>query len=96
MKESAAGRTSDDRAAAGLTTTADAMKLCREIVDPRNTAVEQYLNVERKLDLGPELVTVLRWHPGIQAMLAVFRNVQTGQPQAVSRTFLDQDREEDR
>jgi putative DNA primase/helicase len=91
VRESAAGRTVDDRAAAGLTTTADAMKLCRESVDPRNTAVEQYLNVERKLDLGPELVTVLRWHPGIQAMLAVLRNVLTGQPQVVSRTFLDQD-----
>ena len=43
-------------ATAAATTTADAMKLCRESVDPRGTLVEQYLNVERKLDLGPDLV----------------------------------------
>jgi putative DNA primase/helicase len=72
-------------------TAADAMKLCRKSVDPRGTLVEKYLNDERKLDLGPDLITVLRWHPGIQAMLAVFRNILTGQPQAISRTFLDQD-----
>jgi putative DNA primase/helicase len=78
-----------DRAAHGLTTTADAMKLCGESVDPRNTLVEKYLNVERKLGLTLDLVGVLRWHPGIEAMLAVFRNIETGAPQAVSRTFLD-------
>ena len=91
VRESAAGRASDDRAAAGLTTTADAMKLCQESVDPRSTLVERYLNVERKLDLTPDLVTVLRWHPGIQAMLAVFRDILSGRPKAISRTFLTTD-----
>ena len=73
-----------------VTTTADAMRLCRESVDPRGTLVERYLNVERKLELGPELVGVLRGHADIGAMLALFRNILTGEPQAVSRTFLDQ------
>jgi putative DNA primase/helicase len=92
VREGAAGRGSDDRAAAGLTTTTDAMKLCRGSVDPRGTLVERYLNVERNLDLPTDLCgEVLRWHPGIQAMLAVFRNILTGQPQAVSRTFLTSD-----
>ena len=34
---------------------------------------------------------VLRWHPRIGAMLALFRNIQTGEPQAISRTFLDRE-----
>jgi hypothetical protein len=67
------------------------MKLCRGSLDPRGTLVEKYFNNERKLDLGPELVTVLRWHPGIGAMLALFRNIHSNEPQAVSRTFLTPD-----
>jgi hypothetical protein len=34
---------------------------------------------------------VLRWHPGVGAMLALFRNILTGEIQAVERIFLDQD-----
>ena len=34
---------------------------------------------------------VLRWHPRSGAMLALFRNILTGEPQAVSRTFLDRE-----
>jgi putative DNA primase/helicase len=83
-------RGQDDRAQ-GATTTADAMALWRASVDGRSTLVARYLNVERKLDLDPYLaVTVLRWHPGAGAMLASFRNILTGAPQAVERTFLDQ------
>ena len=51
------------------TTTADAMKLWRPSVDGRGTPVERYLN-QRKLELEAYLaVYVLRWHPGIGAML---------------------------
>ena len=32
---------------------------------------------------------VIRWHPRIGAMVALFRNILTGEPQAVCRTFLD-------
>ena len=50
------------------------------------------LNQVRKLDLGPGLCgRVLRWHPGVNAMLTLYRNIVTGEPQAVQRTFLDQD-----
>jgi putative DNA primase/helicase len=60
-------------------------------VDPRGTPVERYLN-SRRLDLGDDIAgTVLRWHPGIGAMIALFRNVHTDAPQAISRTFLDGD-----
>ena len=73
------------------TTTTDAMKLWRPSVDGRGTLAERYLN-QRKLGLDAYLaVYVLRWHPGIGAMLALFRNIHTGAPQAISRTFLDQD-----
>jgi len=32
---------------------------------------------------------VLRWNNRIGAMVALFRNIQTDRPQAISRTFLD-------
>ena len=74
------------------TTTADALALFREGRDPRGTPVETYLNQERGLDLPADLCgRVLRWHPGVKAMLALYRNIHTGAPQAVQRTFLDQD-----
>ena len=72
------------------TTTAQAMALWEQGVDPRGTPVEKYLNEDRKLDLGVDLAgEVLRWHQGIGAMLALFRNILTGEPQAISRTFID-------
>jgi putative DNA primase/helicase len=68
-----------------------ALALWREGNDPRGTLVERYL-FGRKLRLDDGLVgEVLRWHPRIGAMLALFRNILTGEPQAVSRTFLDAD-----
>jgi putative DNA primase/helicase len=74
----------------GLTTTRDALELCRGSVDPCETLVERYLNA-RKLNLEPGLISVLRWHPGLGAMLALYRNILSGEPQAVSRTFLNTD-----
>jgi hypothetical protein len=63
--------------------------LWRASLDPRGTIVECYLR-SRGLDLGEDLAgDVLRWHPRIGAMLALFRNLLTGEPQAISRTFLD-------
>ena len=42
--------------------------------------------------LGDDLAgDVMRWHPRIGAMLALFRNIVTGEPQAISRTFLDRE-----
>ena len=74
------------------TTTADALRLWGQGVDPRGTPAQRYFNIERKLELGPDLCgEVLRWHPGIGALLALFRNIMTGEPQAVSRIFLDRD-----
>jgi putative DNA primase/helicase len=66
-----------------------ALKVWREGVDPRDTLAERYL-ASRKLDLGDDIAgDVLRWHPQTGAMLALFRNIYTDEPQAVSRTFLD-------
>ena len=73
------------------TTAEQAIALWREAVDPRGTLVEQYLN-SRALHLDDVLAgDVLRWHPRKSAMLALFRNIETGRPQAVSRTFLDRE-----
>ena len=53
---------------------------------------QRYLNDVRKLELAADLANdVMRWHPGARALLALFRNVLTGEPQAVSRIFIDQD-----
>jgi hypothetical protein len=63
--------------------------LWRSSVDPRGTLAEKYVKT-RQLELGDDVAgEVLRWHPGISAMVALFRNIQTDEPQAVSRTFLD-------
>ena len=78
--------------APATTTTADAMTLWGQGVDPRGTLAERYLNRERKLELAADLCgDVLRWHPDINALLAVFRNIMSGAPQAISRIFIDQD-----
>ncbi len=70
---------------------ATAGEIWRASVDPRGTIVETYLN-SRALDLGDDVAgDVLRWHPGIGAMVALFRSVMTGEPRAVSRTFLDRE-----
>jgi putative DNA primase/helicase len=75
-----------------ITTTADALVLWHQGVDPRGTRGERYLKDERKLDLGADLAgEVLRWHPGVGAILTLYRNILTGEPQAVQRTLLDQD-----
>jgi putative DNA primase/helicase len=75
---------------ATATTTADALMLWGQGVDPRETLAELYLNRERKLELGAGLAgEILRWHPGACALLALFRNILTGEPQAVSRIFID-------
>jgi hypothetical protein len=73
------------------TGTSAALALWREGVDPRGTLVQRYL-AGRALDLGDDLAgSVLRWHPRVGAMLALFRSIATGEPQAISRTFIDRD-----
>jgi putative DNA primase/helicase len=68
---------------------AAAMAQWAAAVDPPGTPVERYL-ASRWLDLEDGIAGgVLRWHPGTMAMLALFRDIQTDEPRAVSRTFLD-------
>ena len=69
--------------------TGHALAMWRQGVDPRGTLAERYLN-GRNLDLGYDVAAeVLRWHPRIGALLALFRNIATDEPQAISRTYLD-------
>jgi hypothetical protein len=68
-----------------------ALALWRASVDPHGTVAERYLR-SRGLELKDDTAgNVLRWHPGIGAMVALFRNIETDEPQAISRTFLNQD-----
>jgi hypothetical protein len=82
-------REPQQRTPATATSTADALKLWAEGIDPRGTLAEIYL-ATRRLDLGEDLAgDVLRWHPRTRAMLALFRDIRTDEPRAISRTFLD-------
>ena len=84
-----ANRAAIEDAAAKANSTRQALALWREGVDSRVPVVERYFG-SRWLTLGDDVAgDVLRWHPCIGAILALFRNVQTGEPQAISRTFLD-------
>jgi putative DNA primase/helicase len=70
-------------------TTAAALAVWRGSVNPHGTPVETYLR-SRRLELDDAVAgDVLRWHPRLKAMVALFRNIATDEPQAVSRTFLD-------
>jgi putative DNA primase/helicase len=65
-----------------------ALALWGSSADPRGTLVERYL-ASRSLILEADVAgEVLRWRPSIGAMLALMRNIHTGEPQAVSRRFL--------
>lgn len=67
---------------------ADAVALFRESISLKGTPAETYA-ASRRLVTDDIAGRVLRWNPRIGALVALFRNVVTGDPQAVSRTFLD-------
>jgi hypothetical protein len=70
---------------------AAAVALWASATDPRKTPVETYL-ASRALDLGDDIANeVLRWHSGAGCMVALFRDILTDEPRAVSRTFLTAD-----
>jgi putative DNA primase/helicase len=74
-----------------------ALALWHASVDPRGTLAEKYLFSRNLTQIEDVAGSVLRWHPGIGAMIALFRNIETDEPQAISRTYLDpQGREIDR
>lgn len=71
--------------------TAEAVIMWAHAIDPQYTSAEKYLN-SRSLKLTDDLCNdVLRWRPFEGAMIALFRNIQTGAPQAVTRIYLDRD-----
>jgi hypothetical protein len=71
--------------------TADALAIWRASTDPRGTVGEAYLR-SRGLELPDDLAgAVLRWNERIGALVALFRNLHTGEPQAVSRIFLSRE-----
>ena len=69
-------------------TQSHAGRMWREGVEPRGSVVERYLN-SRGLDLDEGLAgEVIRHHRGANAMLALFRDIVSDEPTAISRTFL--------
>jgi len=75
----------------GAPSTRDALKLWAEATDPRATLAERYL-ASRGLELPEEAAgEALRWHRRTGAMLALFRDIRTNEPKAISRTFINDD-----
>jgi putative DNA primase/helicase len=71
--------------------TSAALALWHASAPPRGTLAERYL-ASRGLELGDDVaLEVLRWNPDIGAMVALFRDVRTDEPRAVSRTFLNRE-----
>src|SRR5262249_6673863 len=76
-----------------------AMQIWHQSVSTRGTVVETYLR-SRRLELPPECdEKVLRFHAHLKlagggyapGMVALFRNIETNEPQAIHRTFLTPD-----
>jgi putative DNA primase/helicase len=69
-------------------TTADALAVWNASVGPRGTPVEGYLR-SRALPLDGDVAgSVIRWHPRRNALVALFRNILSDAPQALTRVFL--------
>jgi putative DNA primase/helicase len=69
-----------------------AISLWNSATDPRGTAAEVYLRRDRRLDLGDDLAGgVIRWHAASSALIALFRDMESGEARAISRVYLDQD-----
>ena len=69
--------------------TALALALWDASIDPRGTPAEVYF-ASRALAFDDDIAgSVIRWNARISAVVALFRNIRTGEPQAVGRTLLD-------
>ena len=69
----------------------EALEYWNASVDPRPTVVRTYLS-SRGLDLPDDVAgSVIRFNARIGAMVSLFRNILTGEPQAVLRTYLNRD-----
>lgn len=68
-----------------------ALRIWNNSTDPRGTLGETYL-ASRKLHLGEDVAgAVLRWNGRINALVCLFRDIETDQPKAITRIFLDGD-----
>lgn len=71
--------------------TSDALAIWNASADPRGTLAETYL-ASRGLDLPGDISgAVLRWNNCLGALLALLRNIHSGEPQAITRIFLDRE-----
>jgi putative DNA primase/helicase len=66
-----------------------ALRLWDDGVAIGGTLAQAYLE-SRGIVEDPD-TDALRWHPRLRAMLALFRNILTDEPQAISRTFINPD-----
>jgi len=66
-----------------------ALHLWCEARDLRGAPGETYLRRDRQLDYTDDLSHCLRWHEKLRALVALFRDIKTDEPRAVSRIFLD-------
>jgi putative DNA primase/helicase len=68
-----------------------ALDVWRQGVALEGTLAERYF-AGRGLNLGADIASdTVRWHQRLGAVVALFRNIKTGEPQAVTRIFLDRE-----
>jgi hypothetical protein len=72
-----------------ITRTQLPLKIWAESVDPRGTDGEVYLRSDRAIYVDDNLSQSLRWHEKSRALIALFRDIETDKPRAISRIFLD-------
>jgi hypothetical protein len=65
-----------------------ALHVWRQADELRGIA-KTYLRRDRQLDYIEDLSHCLRWHERLGALIALFRDIRTDEPLAVSRIFLD-------
>ena len=76
----------------GEARTRGALRLWSQAVPTTGTLAEHYFVEHRRLDIRPmDLRQALRWHAGLQAVIALMTDAISGEPIGVHRTFLGAD-----
>jgi putative DNA primase/helicase len=66
-----------------------ALKIWESSTDFRRTAGGHYLRRDRQLKTAEDFSPFLRWHAPSRALVGLFRDVESNEPRAITRIFID-------
>jgi putative DNA primase/helicase len=66
-----------------------ALAIWESSTDLRRTAGGLYLRRDRQLKTAEDLSSCLRWHAPSRALVGLFRDVESNEPRAITRIFID-------